>query len=43
MDVLFDAATIELKRLETYACERMSDVLLARPDFAFHASAFMPL
>ena len=25
MDVLFDAATIELKRLETYACERMSD------------------
>ena len=25
MDVSFGAATIELKRLETYACERMSD------------------
>ena len=37
-DVSFGAATIELKRLETYACERMSDACTTtRRAFAFDA------
>ena len=41
-DVWLGAATIELKGLETYSNERISDAC-ARPEFAFVASVVMPL
>ena len=34
---------IELKHLETYSNERISDACLACADFAFDASVFTPL
>ena len=42
-DVWLGAATIELKRVETYASERMSDACMRAPGFCFVASVFTPL